>query len=73
MAEWSPASTVTQAARELFGIQAGTAEPTAWPLQNATVYALLWVGLVIGLFAPLSVRRHRRAGTKQQTAMRVRG
>jgi ABC-type multidrug transport system permease subunit len=65
MAEWNPVSSVTQASRELFGnIPLGTAEPTAWPLQNAAVYTLLWVALVIGVFAPLAVRRYRRAGAK---------
>lgn len=57
-------SSHTQAARELFGIPAGTAEPTAWPLQNAAVYTLPWVGLITGVFAPLAMRRYKRAGAK---------
>ena len=45
-AEWNPVSTVTQAARELFGnIIPGTPEPTAWPLENPVLYTVLW-GLV---------------------------
>jgi len=64
-AEWNPVSAVTQAARELFGnIPIGTPEPTAWPLQNAALYTLIWVTLIIAVFAPLAVRRYRRAGTR---------
>lgn len=61
-AEWNPISAVTQAVRELFGnIPFGTPPPTAWPLQNAVVYTLIWAVLIIAVFAPLSVRRYRRA------------
>jgi ABC-type multidrug transport system permease subunit len=61
-AEWNPVSAVTQAARELFGnIPPGTPEPTAWPLQNAVIYTIIWIVIIIGIFAPLSVRRYMRA------------
>ena len=64
-AEWNPVSSVTQAARELFGnIPPGTPEPTVWPLQNAVVYTLFWVVIVIAVFAPLAVRRYKRAAAK---------
>ena len=64
-AEWNPVSAVTQAARELFGnIPAGTLEATAWSLQNPVIYTLLWVAIIIAVFAPLAVRRYRLAGTK---------
>jgi len=64
-AEWNPVSAVTQAARELFGnIPPGTPEPTAWPLQNAVLFTLLWVGLIIAVFAPLAVRKYRHASTR---------
>jgi ABC-2 type transport system permease protein len=59
-AEWNPVSSVTQAARELFGnLPAGTPEPTAWPLQNPILYTLVWVVLIVVIFAPLSIRRYR--------------
>jgi hypothetical protein len=55
-------SAVTQASRELFGnIPPGTPEPTAWPLQNAVLYTLIWVVIIIAVFAPLAVRRYKRA------------
>ena len=61
-AEWNPVSAVTQAARELFGnIPPGTPEPTVWPLQNAVVYTILWIIVIIAVFAPLAVNRYRKA------------
>ncbi len=64
-AEWNPVSAVTQATRELFGnIPAGTPEPTAWPLQNPILYTLIWVVILIGIFAPLSVRQYKRANKR---------
>jgi ABC transporter DrrB family efflux protein len=60
-AEWNPVSSVTQAARELFGnIPEGTPEPTAWPLQNPVVYTLIWIVIIVAVFAPLSVARYSR-------------
>ena len=64
-ADWNPVSTVTQAARELFGnIPAGTPEPTAWPLQNPVLYTLLWVVGIVAVFAPIAVKRYEKANTK---------
>jgi ABC transporter DrrB family efflux protein len=64
-AEWNPVSSVTQAARELFGnIPAGTPEPTAWPLQNPVLYTLIWVVVIVGVFAPLAVARYQRTAAR---------
>jgi ABC-2 type transport system permease protein len=64
-AEWNPVSSVTQAARELFGnVPDGAPEPTAWPLQNPVLYTLLWIVAIVAVFAPLAVRRYKRAGKK---------
>lgn len=64
-AEWNPVSTVTQAARELFGnIPAGTPEPTAWPLQHPVLYTMLWVVGIVAVFAPIAVKRYEKANTK---------
>lgn len=60
VAEWNPVSAITQAARELFGnIPAGTPEPTVWPLQHPVLYTLIWVAVIISVFAPLSIRRYK--------------
>ncbi len=65
-AEWNPVSAVTQATRELFGnIPPGTPEPTVWPLQNSVLYTLIWVVVIIAIFAPLAVHRYKSMhGTK---------
>lgn len=64
-AEWNPVSAVTQAARDLFGnIPPGTPEPTAWPLQNPVIYTLIWVVVIIAIFAPLAVGRYKKARLK---------
>jgi ABC-2 type transport system permease protein len=64
-AEWNPISALTQAVRELFGnIPAGTPPPDVWPLQNPVVYSLIWVGLIIAIFAPLSIARYQRVTAK---------
>jgi ABC-2 type transport system permease protein len=59
-AEWNPVSSVTQAARELFGnIPPGTPDPTAWPLQHAEVYTLLWSAVILLVFVPLANAQYR--------------
>ena len=61
-AEWNPVSTVAHAARERFGnIPEGAPEPTAWPLENATLYTLGWVVIILAVFAPLAVRKYQHA------------
>lgn len=62
-AEWNPVSAVTQASRELFGnIPPGAPPPEAWPLQHPEVYTLVWVVILVAVFAPLSIRRFQRYG-----------
>lgn len=61
-AEWNPVSAVTQAARELFGnIPPGTPEPTVWPLENPVSYTIIWIVIIIAIFAPLAVHRYAKA------------
>ncbi len=61
-AEWNPVSAVTQAARELFGnIPPGSPEPATWSLENPVLYTLIWVVIIVAIFAPLSVRRYVHA------------
>ncbi len=65
-AEWNPVSAVTQAARELFGnIPAGAPPPTVWPLRHPVAYTLVWIVVIIAVFAPLSVRQYRRAANRR--------
>jgi ABC transporter DrrB family efflux protein len=60
-AEWSPVSAVTQAVRELFGnIPANAPEPASWALDHPVIYTLIWIGVIIAIFAPLSVHQYKR-------------
>jgi ABC-2 type transport system permease protein len=64
-AEWNPVSTVTQAARELFGnIPPGTPEPSSWALRHPALYTLLWVAAMIAVFSPLAVARYKRTAQR---------
>ena len=61
-AEWNPVSAVTQASRELFGnIPPEFPVPDVWSLQNPVLYTLIWVGIILGIFVPLSVQQYKRA------------
>jgi ABC-2 type transport system permease protein len=64
-AEWNPVSTVTQAARELFGnIPAGTPGPDSWALQHASLYTLMWAVVILLVFVPITNRQYRRAASR---------
>jgi ABC-2 type transport system permease protein len=64
-AEWNPVSTLTQAAREAFGnVNPLFPPPGAWPMRNPILYTLLWVLIILAVFAPLAVRLYGRAATK---------
>ncbi|GAA4816225.1 ABC transporter permease [Nocardioides caeni] len=62
--EWNPVSTLTQASRELFGNTGGMPPPEAWPMQNAELYTLIWVVVILVVFGPLSVRQYRLTTSK---------
>jgi ABC-2 type transport system permease protein len=64
-AEWNPVSTITQAAREAFGnVHPLMPAADAWPMRNPVLYSLLWVVIILAVFAPLAVRLYNRASTK---------
>lgn len=59
--EWNPVSAVTQAVRELFGnTNPDAAVPDAWPMQHPAIYTLIWIVIIIAVFAPLSIRQFQR-------------
>jgi len=64
-ANWNPVSAVTQAAREAFG-NTSPQLPAAdnWAMQNPAAYTLIWVGFILVLFVPLSIRQYRRAASR---------
>jgi ABC-2 type transport system permease protein len=64
-AEWNPVSSVTQAARELFGnIPDGVPTPTAWPLQHAELYTVIWSVLLVVVFIPVANAAYRRTTSR---------
>jgi ABC-2 type transport system permease protein len=63
-ASWNPVSAVTQAARELFGnIPPEAPAPEGWAMENPVVYSLMWIGIIIAVFAPLAVGRYKKVTT----------
>ena len=63
-AEWNPVSAVAQAVREAFGNTGSLPEPEAWSLANPVWYTLIWIGIILAIFIPLSVRQYRKAATR---------
>jgi ABC-2 type transport system permease protein len=63
-AEWNPVSSVAQAAREAFGNLGTLPEPTVWSLRNPILYTLIWVGIILAIFVPLSVRQYKKSATR---------
>ena len=63
-AEWNPVSSAAQAAREAFGNTGTVAVPDAWSLENPIAYTLLWVGIILAIFIPLSIRQYKNAATR---------
>ncbi len=65
IAEWNPISAIVQAARELFGnVAPNVPTPAVWPLQNAVLYVLIWVVVILAIFVPLSIAQFKRAATR---------
>jgi ABC-2 type transport system permease protein len=63
IAEWNPVSAIASGARELFGNQS-LVQSDAWPMQHPVAAALLWCLLIIAVFAPLAVRKYKKASSK---------
>ena len=63
-AEWNPVSAVTQGVREAFGNTGGLPAPDAWSLDNPIAYTLIWVGIILAVFIPLSVRQYNKTAAR---------
>ena len=59
--DWNPVSSLTQAARDLFG-SPGQVSSRAWPMQHPVPAALLWAAAILVVCVPLAVRRYQKAG-----------
>ncbi|MGY1854902.1 ABC transporter permease [Modestobacter sp. SYSU DS0290] len=65
IAEWNPVSAVVQASRELFGNSVpGFPATDAWSLQNPVLYTVIWMVVLLAVFAPLAVRQYLRTSTR---------
>lgn len=65
IANWNPVSSVTQAARQLFGNTSSRQPvPGDWSLQHPVIYSLIWIGLLLLLFIPLARLQYRRATSR---------
>ena len=64
-ADWNPVSSVTQAARELFGNTSPEfPPPDVWSMQNPVLYTLIWVAIILAVFVPLTTRQYKRASSR---------
>jgi ABC-2 type transport system permease protein len=63
-AEWNPVSAVAHAARDLFGNVGPGATSGAWSMEHSVLYSLIWVGIILAVFVPLSVRRYQQTANK---------
>jgi ABC-type multidrug transport system permease subunit len=62
-AEWNPVSSVAQALRESFGNTLVPA-PDVWSLQHPVAYSLIWIGIILAIFVPVSQRQYRKAAAR---------
>ena len=63
-AEWNPVSAVAQGVREAFGNTGSLPEPEVWSLANPVLYTIIWVGIILAIFVPLSVRQYNKAASR---------
>jgi ABC-2 type transport system permease protein len=63
-AEWNPVSAVAQGVREAFGNTGSLPEPEVWSLANPIAYTVIWVGIILAIFVPLSVRQYKKAASR---------
>ena len=58
IAEWNPVSTLTASIRELWG-NPNPFAAQGFPAEQPVLLTLIWMAVIIGIFAPLAVRRYR--------------
>ncbi|PSK96086.1 ABC transporter DrrB family efflux protein [Haloactinopolyspora alba] len=63
IAEWNPVSAFVAATRELFGNPSMFAADT-FASNHPVLLSLIWVVVIVGIFAPLAVRKYKAAATK---------
>ncbi|MDN5852870.1 MAG: ABC transporter permease [Actinomycetia bacterium] len=60
VAEWNPASALTQACRELWGNGPAAGADDAWALQHPILTSVVWSLALAAIFAPLALAAFRR-------------
>ena len=63
IAEWNPISSVVAACRELFG-NPNPFATDGFPAQHPVLLSLIYIGLIIVVFAPLAVRKYQRTASR---------
>jgi ABC-2 type transport system permease protein len=58
IAEWNPVSVLTSATRDLWG-NPNPYATTGFPAEHPVLLTLIWVAVILVIFAPLGVRRYR--------------
>ena len=58
IAEWNPTSTLTASLRTLWG-NPNPYATGSFPSENPVLVTLVWIALILAVFAPLAVRRYR--------------
>jgi ABC transporter DrrB family efflux protein len=65
IANWNPVTSVTQAARQLFGNTGSNPLPKhPWSLHHPVLYSLCWIAVLLAVFVPLAVRQYKRAASR---------
>jgi ABC-type multidrug transport system permease subunit len=58
-AEWNPISAITAACRELFGNPNPFVKQGSFPSEHPIEMSIIWIVILVAVFAPLGVRRYR--------------
>jgi ABC-2 type transport system permease protein len=62
IAEWSPVTTLADAAREQFGNPNTPVQPgDPWSIAHPTAYTVIWIIGIVAVCAPLAVRVYQRS------------
>lgn len=65
VAEWNPVSTMVAGVRDLFGLEPMFgATANSFPSSNPLVMSLIYIGLLMAIFIPLSVRKYKNVSPK---------
>ena len=62
VAEWNPVSTMVAACRQLFGLEnTFGATANSFPSQHPLATSIFYMGLIMVIFIPLSVRKYKNS------------